>query len=286
MPSSVGKNRQQHKRLTDAIKSDECSAGNDEHGAFADRLRLIASRLGSMRALARAAGVHPTTAHAWFGTAEPGRAALSNLARAANVSLDWLVSGEGNYALLKFFDLQKSEGYNEAFIAAAGDRAETRLFDLSTLKGPLAAQNLPIAERIETWQDPVRARENLFLLLVGGSGDLMAPLIQDGDLILTAGGMGTEVGLRKVTYPCVMSHKGRVIIRLVRYPGVSDADKIRAAIGPIDRSAWPPKMAKPEYLFRGGHSPNSSESIPSSEFRMLGRVIWCGRSLLTLDFSS
>lgn len=250
----------------------------------------MADQLGGVRALAKAAGVFESTVHAWLRSAEPSRNTLKRIANAANISLDWLISGEGNYVPLRFYDLQKSQGFNEMFLARdreqrrPGGRFEMRLFDLSALTGSLAAQNerLLIARSIETWQEPARAQANLFMMAVGGSEDSVAPLIRDGDLIIVAVGSGTEGDWRpgrSVCYPCAISHHGKVIIRLVRYG--SEA----TAIGPIEKPSWPLKMGKPEYIFEGALFAAGEVRSFDGEFFMLGRVIWCGRSLLGFDFS-
>jgi transcriptional regulator with XRE-family HTH domain len=260
----------------------------EEHASFARRLRAVADQLGGVRALANSAGVFESTVHAWLRSAEPSRNTLKRIANAANVSLDWLISGE-NYARLRFYDLRNSQGFNEVFLARDREQRregkfETRLFDLSALAGPLASQNerLGIARSLETWQSPARAQANLFMMLVGGSGDAMAPLIRDSNLTVVAEGCGTGADYRpgrSVTYPCVLSHRGRIVIRLIRNEAHA------TAIGPIEKSSWPPTMGKPDYLFDGTLFAAGELRSPDGEFFMLGRVIWCGGSLLGFNFS-
>jgi hypothetical protein len=56
---------------------------------------LLASRAGSVTALARAAGIPQSTIRRYFDTSDPPLSALPKLARAGNVSLAWFVTGEG-----------------------------------------------------------------------------------------------------------------------------------------------------------------------------------------------
>ncbi len=232
---------------------------------------MVADQLGGVRALADSAGVFESTVHAWLRNAEPNRITLKKIANASNVSLDWLVSGEGNIVPLRFHDLQKSQGYNETFIAR--DEAETRLFDLSVLTG---------APQLEYLQRPSLAQRDLSMILVGGLGDSMAPLICDADLVVGAIGKAMDLYTptrRSVTYPFVMSHHGRVVVRFIRYERGRGINPLgRTAIGPIEKSNWPPKMGEPEKAFDG-------YPLPGGEYFLIGRVIWCGRSLLGFDFS-
>ncbi len=271
----MAKSTRKHSSKTPAgTQTADNPAASENQEAFAVRLRAVADNLGGVKALADAAGVFPSSAHDWFQGAEPKRDALAKIARAARVSLDWLIAGRGNYAPLRFFDLMKSQGYNEAFIAPSRTDGEPRyrLFDLSLLDPPDASTS--IGEKGARYA--ADSRDRLFLVIVGGSGDKMAPLIRDGDLIVVASAVGTEIGAKPTTAPYMFSYQGRVIIRLVRAVGGSGSQPLRIMIGPVDRTAWPPKMAKPEHTFAG---------IIEDDFRVLGRVIWCGRSLLSLDVS-
>jgi hypothetical protein len=125
----------------------------------------------------------------------------------------------------------------------------------------------------------VRASANLAMFLVDGCGDKMQPLICDGDLIVAALTSTDEPYYYRpgaaFTSPYVISHRGRMIIRLIRFgPNFT-------AIGPTDKSSWPPKMAEPpEHMVKG-----IAPAPPIGEFFPIGRVIWCGGSLLSLDFS-
>lgn len=247
---------------------------------FVQRLREVAGLMGGVQKLADAAGVAASSAHDWFQRAEPRRNALSRIASAAEVSLDWLMLG-GNYARLPFYDLRKSP-YVEYFFNREARPIERRMFDLSMLvETDLARKQLENRENLtlRTWLDPVRAPRNLFMVLVDGCGDKMQPLICDGDVIVAFQTSGSEADYKpepghSLTCPYVISHRGKIIIRLIRWSARS------TAVGPIEKSSWPPKMGEPEYTLKG-----IAPAPPIGEFFPIGRVIWCGRSLLSLDFS-
>ncbi len=266
---------------------------------FAARLAAILDAAGiSVNAFAKQCGVRQSTLSNYFNPArgrpasEPTLSNLVKIARAAGVSLDWLAGGAGDeiHVRLRYYDLEKWHGYSEAFIQQGfettfapldQERPESRLFDLSALtRWTLSVQNerLPIARRVETWtQKPIRAQAQLFMVRIGGSADLMAPLVRDGDLVVVSKSGATELDLagRPVSYPCLVSHRGKVIIRLVRH------ERDRTTFGLIEKTSWPPKMAaaNAETVLRTTVLPRVGE------YFLLGRIIWCGRSLLSFDFT-
>lgn len=63
---------------------------------FEDRIRLAASRVGSLNKLAFAINVPRRTLGNWLKGSRPKPEALSAIASVANISLDWLVTGEGD----------------------------------------------------------------------------------------------------------------------------------------------------------------------------------------------
>jgi Helix-turn-helix len=89
--------------------------------AFIARLEEASAKFRSRAALAKAANIAPSSLQAYFEGTEPTRPALVALARAADVSIEWLADGRGyrdphppvpdGYAALPFYDLRKSNGY-------------------------------------------------------------------------------------------------------------------------------------------------------------------------------
>jgi phage repressor protein C with HTH and peptisase S24 domain len=66
-----------------------------EEDTFRGRLRMLALRVGSVTALAKAAGIPQSTIRRYFDKSDPPLPALPKLARAGNVSLAWFITGEG-----------------------------------------------------------------------------------------------------------------------------------------------------------------------------------------------
>jgi transcriptional regulator with XRE-family HTH domain len=119
--------------------------------SLGDRIRQIADEHGGPSILARAAGLAPSTVTQYLSVregrrSEPGVAALIKLAKAANVSVNWLATGEGpknannplpeGYFAVPFFDLRASGGriyaFNQEQVAAF------RIFEAAQLGHPAA----------------------------------------------------------------------------------------------------------------------------------------------------
>lgn len=64
-------------------------------GGFIGRLRALVGLLGSASALARKAGISQSGLHRYLSGGEPTRKVLVALARAADVNLQWLMTGQG-----------------------------------------------------------------------------------------------------------------------------------------------------------------------------------------------
>jgi Helix-turn-helix len=89
--------------------------------SFIARLGEASAKFRSRAALAKAANIAPSSLQAYFEGTEPTRPALVALARAADVSIEWLADGRGyrdphppvpdGYAALPFYDISKSKGY-------------------------------------------------------------------------------------------------------------------------------------------------------------------------------
>lgn len=62
---------------------------------FIDRMRAISTIVGNNNVLSRLSGVSQSTLANYFTGGEPGRVHLSSLAKAAQVSIRWLSTGEG-----------------------------------------------------------------------------------------------------------------------------------------------------------------------------------------------
>lgn len=90
--------------------------------AFIERLRLIAAKVGSVNALARASGLSQGGLQRYMKGGEPTRPNLISLAKAGDVSLHWLMTGEEPagtqaageddvYAYIPLYDARVSQGH-------------------------------------------------------------------------------------------------------------------------------------------------------------------------------
>src|SRR5579863_8396687 len=103
-------------------------ARTDSDIGFTKRLEEIIGGFRSRAALAKAAGLPPSSLQSYLEGAEPTRPALVALARAAEVSLEWLADDRGykkprpyvpdGYGEIPFFDIRKSGGYVYPLVAA------------------------------------------------------------------------------------------------------------------------------------------------------------------------
>ena len=62
--------------------------------AFISRMRQLAENAGSVNALAKQAGISQSGIRRYFEGGEPARPLIVALAKAGNVSVNWLISGE------------------------------------------------------------------------------------------------------------------------------------------------------------------------------------------------
>lgn len=67
----------------------------EEADGLAERLKRVATLLGSASALAKAAGISQSGLHRYLTGGEPSRKVLVAIAKAAKVNLAWLATGEG-----------------------------------------------------------------------------------------------------------------------------------------------------------------------------------------------
>jgi hypothetical protein len=93
----------------------------DSDRGFIKRLQEIIGEFPSRAALAKAAGLPPSSLQSYLEGTEPTRPALVALTRAADVSLEWLADNRGykkphppvpdGYGAIPVYDIRKSGGY-------------------------------------------------------------------------------------------------------------------------------------------------------------------------------
>jgi transcriptional regulator with XRE-family HTH domain len=151
---------------------------------FLSRLRELSAKLGSYSALAKRAGLSPTTLQNYFEGGEPTRPALIALAAAGDVSVQWLCLGRGpktaslipeDYYEIPFFDLRASgwriyplSGSPARFLLFRRDWLDLPGVDIHQLESieadedlePIVAGDLLVVDRSKGWHPYPRLRES------------------------------------------------------------------------------------------------------------------------------
>lgn len=70
------------------------SSAKELESSFIERMKLCAERVGSVSALARAAGISQSGIRRYFSGGEPSRPQLIAIAKAADVTVAWLATGK------------------------------------------------------------------------------------------------------------------------------------------------------------------------------------------------
>lgn len=241
-------------RSTDAEKRDRRD--------FVERLKTLTKMVGGTRLLARAAGVGPSTAHAWFRDSEPTRPVLAAISRGTSISLDWLVTGSRGdpilsaptgYVSLLFFDLAKHGGFVP--------HPDELLFKADWLWSDMEA-----AEK-ELRQDPV----NRPIAVVAIGADGMSPVVANGDiLVLSAIDARRAIteSRRSVTFPALYNDQGHLRVRLFHCQG--RPPKRTVSIGAVDPERAPAMGPVEKTLEAASPPPN---------LLVIGAVIWRGTAL-------
>jgi hypothetical protein len=217
---------------------------------FIKRLEEIASGFPSRAALAKKADLPPSSLQSYIEGTEPTRPALVALARAANVSLEWLADNRGykephppvpkGYAAIPVYDIRKSDGYVYPLITK--EIASWLYLKLDLFSYPRTrSADLFVVEALES----------------------RAPQIADGDLLVVDSSWHTRfLGSSPTILPgnYLISRKAKLSIR--EATGVTDDDAVEFIL---------PDSPKRKEVFRRGEE----------GFTVHGRIIWCGRSFPT-----
>ena len=75
----------------------ELISGHEAGGSFAERIKILIQRVGSVTEIARRCGFSEGVVRSWRdGSTDPSRARCLKLSRTLGISLIWLVAGEGS----------------------------------------------------------------------------------------------------------------------------------------------------------------------------------------------
>jgi phage repressor protein C with HTH and peptisase S24 domain len=152
------------------------SDGKDEKDpAFIERLRVLANKVGSVNALARASGLSQGGLQRYFKGGEPTRPALIKLAKAGDVDVGWLMTGEhppqlpaasgdeeDTYAYIPLYDARISQGHG------AWNEGGRVLTKLAFTRYSLRKKGLEASQ----------------LAAVRVDGDSNEPVLSDGDTVM------------------------------------------------------------------------------------------------------
>lgn len=221
-----------------------------DHG-FVTRLEEIVSEFPSRAALAKKANLPPSSLQSYLEGAEPTRPALLALARAANVSLEWLADKRGykeprpqipdGHAMIPVYDIRKSGGYVYPLIM--GEIASWICLKLDLFSYPrMQPGKLFVVETLESQAPQIADRD---LLVVDSS---WRPSLVDPNPKILAGNY-------------LVSRQAKLSVREV--------------VGVHDDSV--------EFVVPG--TPRRKETFRLGEegFTVHGRIIWYGRSLPIAD---
>jgi phage repressor protein C with HTH and peptisase S24 domain len=149
-----------------------------------DRLSVVADEVGSRRQLSKLTGIGESRLYRFLsGESIPNAEALLAIARGANISLDWLLTGEGNMRPQPSWagtSIRSSEEISQFYLvprfnveAAAGGGSlieSEQIVDTLAFKMDWIRQTLKVAPAD--------------LVLISAVGDSMEPRIKSGDLLL------------------------------------------------------------------------------------------------------
>ena len=218
---------------------------------FASRVESLVKEFGSVAEVARKCGLSETVVRKWRnGVSDPSRSNLVALARAANVSLVWLATGEGEARPESGEGAQLRTGFEDEF-------ALVPRYDVKAAGGGGAiVQSEQVVDHLAFRREWLH-REGLKagkLALIEATGDSMSPTINKGDLVLVA---LDQVDGNDGVY---VLRRGNAL-RVKRLQHMSDGRlKVMS-----DNPAYEPELIEPDRV---------------QNIQVLGRVCWVGRNFI------
>lgn len=226
------------------------SAG-DEHRGLVARLEAISTDLGSRAALAKRAGIAPSSLQNYFDHSEPTRPVLIALAHAAHVSITWLATGRGpknagnlpeGYFGVAYYDLRPS---GDRIHPLLGQPSEFRILSKSDFD-----ERLITSGKLQAIQ----------------TNDGLPPYIANGDLFVvdTAVHVGPVVAGGRFPNPhyeldeaaiYATAYQARLRLRQLRW---KELGKIMTVLAP------------------GSKKGELTVTEKTLDFQVIGRVVWRG----------
>jgi transcriptional regulator with XRE-family HTH domain len=241
------------------------SRGKEESTStnFPERLRRLTAEFGSRYALAKLSGVPASTLQSYEAGSKPGIEALTRLATAANVDLNWLLTGKGE---MRPAGLVSGASFKD-FVVVDQYEAGTAL-SMSIVIGQVPFSRHFLESRLRL-KDP--NRDNL--LVVEADANLFA--ISRGDLVLVDREQ-KDLG-RDAIY--LLDLPGIVLRAVTRCVG----DKVRVTAPDNDAASSSERSRR-----AGRSAPSRIEELRRSELlgagrfevsKVVGRAVWIGRAI-------
>lgn len=164
------------------------SSSDDElETGFIERMKVCADRVGSVSALAKAAGISQSGIRRYFSGGEPSRRQLIALARAADVSVAWLAAGEAGSSSPTSESGEATSGVESQANSEMADYAFVPLYDAQCSAGHGAwNEGCQVLTYISFTRYSLRKQgltpEHLSAIRV--DGDSMEPVLHSGDTVL------------------------------------------------------------------------------------------------------
>jgi hypothetical protein len=226
-------------------------ARTDSDQGFIKRLEEIIGEFPSRAALAKAADLPPSSLQGYIEGAQPTRPALVALARAADVSLEWLADNRGykkphppvpdGYGAIPVYDIRKSGGYVYPLVMAEVAYWIYLKLDLFSYAG-MQPGELFVVEAVAS----------------------LAPEIRDTDLLVVDSSWHT-----RFIDPTPSIQAGIYLIS--REAKLS----VRQAIGVYKNAV--------EFILPDAPGRKEAFRVGEDGFTVHGRIIWHGRSLPLAD---
>jgi phage repressor protein C with HTH and peptisase S24 domain len=237
------------------------AGSREDRVAFGERLKMIVRHWPSAERVAHASGISPSAFRKWLrGDAEPSRDRLVALARATNVSLIWLATGEGNTPDKRDLGEWTARPGGSGRGRANVDSEPTFvLLPRHEPEGAAAGSGDPSPRPATTqfigfrsdWIHDVLHIDPQLVVLEVAIGDSMAPGIGDGDLLLvdTTTPKIVDFGIYVIEV-----RKERLVKRVQRK---FDGSLILISDNPV-------------------YQPEEISAKLASEVTVIGRVVWRG----------
>jgi lambda repressor-like predicted transcriptional regulator len=229
------------------------SAGTvgDEHRNLVARLEAISTDLGSRAALAKRAGIAPSSLQNYFDHSEPTRPVLIALARAAHVSITWLATGSSpkradnmpeDYFGVAYYDLRP---YGDRIHPLLDQPSEFRILHKADLDERLINSETLQAMQTNEGLPPYIANGDLFII---DTAIHVGPVVAGGRFPKTHCDL-EESAIYAIAYQV------RLSLRQLRWKEIG---KIMTVLAPGSKKA------------------ELTVTEETLDFRVIGKVVWRG----------